>query len=158
MIRALPGGIPGIRSLAEQFHSRGVKMLVPFHIWDVGTRRERCPSVQPGCNATGDLMSDADAMAALLTATDVDGFNGDAEDVVTQDFFTAAMARNHPLAFEPESEVGANPLAVIEWDTLVRRVAMGRRLGRAACLGSLLCSWVREAVARSTSNTSGLSV
>ena len=118
MIRAMPGGVPGIRSLAQQFHARGVKMLVPFHIWDVGTRRERCPSIQHGCNATGDLMSDADAIAALLAASDVDGFNGDAESKVTKDFFTAAMVRDHPLAFEPESEVGANPMDVIEWDTL----------------------------------------
>ena len=43
MIRALPGGVAGIRSLAEQFHSAGVRMLVPYHVWDVGTRREVCP-------------------------------------------------------------------------------------------------------------------
>ena len=118
MIRALPGGVAGIRSLAEQFHSAGVRMLVPYHVWDVGTRRELCPSAQPGCNSTGQLMDDWDAMAALLAATDVDGFNGDAEPVVTKPFYTAAMARHHPLAFEPESEAGDNPLTVIEWDTL----------------------------------------
>lgn len=118
MIRAMPGGVSGIRSLSEQFHARGVRTLVPYHVWDVGTQREVCPSVQPGCNTTGDLMDDWDAMAALLSAADVDGFNGDAEPMVTKPFFTASTARAHPLAFEPESEVGANPLTVIEWDTL----------------------------------------
>jgi iron(II)-dependent oxidoreductase len=118
MIRAMPGGIAGIRSLSSQLHAHGVKMLVPYHRWDQGTRRETCPSVQPGCNKTGQVMDDANAIAALLASANVDGFNGDAEPFVEKQFATAALARNHPLAFEPESETGQTPLAVIEWDTM----------------------------------------
>jgi hypothetical protein len=115
MIRSMPGGVAGIKALVDAFHARGVKMLLPFHPWDGGTRREKCGDTpaapiitapshisthtkqqqqqQPGCSHDGDRMDDADAMAALLLATGADGFNGDTMQLIPKTFFDAAMVR-----------------------------------------------------------------
>ena len=48
-------------------------------------------AVQPGCAKAGDLMDDADAMAALLLATGADGFNGDTMGLIPEAFFQAGQ-------------------------------------------------------------------
>lgn len=104
-IRSVPGGVPGLRALVAAFHEQGVKVLLPYNPWDKGTRRERCGDASYPCGPGlqhGDLMSDPDAMAALLTAIDADGFNGDTMKKINKDFFDASIAREHPIAMEPE--------------------------------------------------------
>ncbi len=38
MIRAMPGGLEGVRSMIADFHRRGVRVLFPMMMWDQGTR------------------------------------------------------------------------------------------------------------------------
>ena len=38
LLQDLPGGLPGLRHLVEQFHARGVRVFFPFLAWDTGTR------------------------------------------------------------------------------------------------------------------------
>ena len=43
MIRAMPGGIPGVRQMIADFHRRGVRVLFPMMMWDQGTRDPGVP-------------------------------------------------------------------------------------------------------------------
>ncbi len=57
--RDMPGGLPGIRDVVRRCHRLGVKALVVYKPWDVGTRRE--------------TVSDIEALAALVRETEADG-------------------------------------------------------------------------------------
>lgn len=57
--RDLPGGISGVRKLANDFQSRGVRVYIDYNPWDTGTRRESA--------------TDVDSLVALVQATGVDG-------------------------------------------------------------------------------------
>ena len=63
MLRAMPGGIAGVRQMVADFHRLGVKVLFPVMLWDQGTR-------DPG-------LADWDATAKLLAEVGADGVNGD---------------------------------------------------------------------------------
>jgi len=88
MLRDLPGGIPGVRGMVEQFHRRGVKVFFPLLAWDAGTRDEGAPA--------------ATAMAQLLKDVDADGINFDTLESVPPGFREASDAIGHPLALEPQ--------------------------------------------------------
>jgi formylglycine-generating enzyme required for sulfatase activity len=90
LLRDLPGGIPALRQVVNQFHSRGVRVFFPFIKWDQGTRDEG-----------GSLSL---AMAKLLNDIGADGINFDTLDSVPADFREAADAVGHPLALEPQFE------------------------------------------------------
>ena len=88
MVRSMPGGVEGVHRMVEDFHRRGVRVLFPMMMWDLGTR---------------DPVSDwPSAVAALMKAIDADGINGDTQDGVPLAFSLAAESAGHPLAFEPE--------------------------------------------------------
>lgn len=88
MLRDLPGGIPGVRAMVEQFHAHGVKVFFPLLAWDAGTRDEgAAPSA---------------AMAQLLKQIDADGINFDTLESVPPGFREASDAIVHPLALEPQ--------------------------------------------------------
>ncbi|MGA9389192.1 MAG: SUMF1/EgtB/PvdO family nonheme iron enzyme [Candidatus Sulfotelmatobacter sp.] len=88
MLRDLPGGIPGVRAMVEQFHAHGVKVFFPLLAWDAGTRDEgAAPSA---------------AMAQLLKQIDADGINFDTLESVPPGFREASDAIGHPLALEPQ--------------------------------------------------------
>ena len=38
MLEDLPGGLEGLRTCIDDFHSHGVKVLLPYNPWDQGTR------------------------------------------------------------------------------------------------------------------------
>lgn len=38
--REVPGGIPGLKELVSRIHARGIKVVLAYNPWDVGTRRE----------------------------------------------------------------------------------------------------------------------
>jgi formylglycine-generating enzyme required for sulfatase activity len=88
LVRLMPGGVPAVRAMVQQFHERGVHVLFPYNPWDRGTRPEGMP--------------DAEAIATLMKEIDADGVNGDTMDGMAQSFFQASEKVGHPLVFEPE--------------------------------------------------------
>jgi hypothetical protein len=57
--RDMPGGLDGLRQLAQTFHDRGVRVYIDYNPWDTGTRREG--------------ISDIDAVVATVRAIGADG-------------------------------------------------------------------------------------
>ena len=102
MLRAMPGGIEGLRQMVSDFHRRGVRVLFPVMLWDQGTRDEGKPNWQ----ATAELMKEIGA----------DGVNGDTLNGVPLAFSKAADGIGHPLALEPESELGHDEM--LAWNTM----------------------------------------
>jgi gamma-glutamyl hercynylcysteine S-oxide synthase len=88
MIRAMPGGIAGVRQMIADFHKRGVRVLFPMMMWDQGTRDPGKPW--------------PDAIAELMAEIGADGINGDTQDGVPRAFVEASEKIHHPLVFEPE--------------------------------------------------------
>jgi gamma-glutamyl hercynylcysteine S-oxide synthase len=103
MVRSMPGGLPGVRQMVEDFHRRGVRVLFPMMMWDQGTRDPGEPWPQ--------------AIAEEMKAIDADGVNGDTQDGVPLAFSLAAEKIGHPLAFEPEDGPSDEALAwnVLTW-------------------------------------------
>lgn len=101
LIRDMPGGIPGIRDMVAQFHSRGVKVFFPTLAWDTGTRDEGEPPWK--------------ALAALMKEIGADGVNFDTLESVPAAFHAAAEADGHPLALEPQFSIRDESLA---WSTI----------------------------------------
>ena len=102
MVRALPGGLPGVRQMVADFHRRGVKVLFPVMPWDVGTREEGEP-----------LWT---AIAQTLKEVGADGVNGDTICGVPREYREASDATGHILAFEPEN--GLNEEAELPWNNM----------------------------------------
>src|SRR6202167_187936 len=97
LLRDLPGGIPGLRRMVEQFHSRGVKVFFPILAWDMGTRDEGAfPWV---------------TISRLLADIGADGINFDTLDSVPLAFRLASDATGDPLALEPQFEPRDESLA-----------------------------------------------
>ena len=103
MIRAMPGGIAGVKQMIADFHRRGVRVLFPMMMWDQGTRDPEASWPQ--------------AIADLMKQIDADGINGDTQDGVPVAFSEAAEKDGHPLAFEPEGSPSDEALAwnVMTW-------------------------------------------
>ena len=103
MVRAMPGGMEGVRKMVADFHRRGVKVLFPMMMWDQGTRDPESTWPQ--------------AIAELMKEIDADGINGDTQDGVPLAFTLAADKVSHPLAFEPEGGPSDEALAwnVLTW-------------------------------------------
>ncbi|MDE3189131.1 MAG: formylglycine-generating enzyme family protein [Acidobacteriota bacterium] len=103
MVRAMPGGVEGVRQMVADFHRRGVRVLFPMMMWDEGTHKptEGWPQ----------------AIAALMKEINADGVNGDTQDGVPLGFSLAAENIGHPLAFEPESSPSDEALSwnVMTW-------------------------------------------
>ncbi|MGW3955610.1 SUMF1/EgtB/PvdO family nonheme iron enzyme [Streptomyces sp. NPDC004752] len=93
MIRDLPGGLDGVRTLVADFQARGVRVLFPIMVWDYGTHH-------PGADTWADIMP------GLMKQLGADGLNGDVMNVVTKDYFDNALALGHPLVLEPEHGLG----------------------------------------------------
>jgi gamma-glutamyl hercynylcysteine S-oxide synthase len=88
MVRAMPGGVDGIRRMIADFHRRGVRVLFPMMMWDQGTHDPRIPWPE--------------AIATLMAEIGADGINGDTQSGVPRAFSEAAEKIGHPLAFESE--------------------------------------------------------
>ena len=102
LFRDLPGGIEGVRKMVADFHRRGVKVFFPSMLWDQGTRDEKTP--------------DAEALVRLLAVVDADGINGDTKEGMPSSFRRAAEKIGHPLALEPEVELGADEM--LAWNVM----------------------------------------
>ena len=121
MMRSIPGGLAGLRALVDDFHKAGVKVLLPYHPWDTGTRRELCGDSGAGSvsalNCTpGTPLDDASAVAAIILATGADGLNGDTMPQFDPPFYSRLTeVTGRPLALEPE--IGMS-IQMIAWSTL----------------------------------------
>ena len=88
LLRDLPGGIPSLRKMVQQFHDRGVKVFFPTLAWDTGTREE-------GTFSWG-------ALSQLLKEIGADGINFDTLESVPEQFRLISDASGHALALEPQ--------------------------------------------------------
>jgi gamma-glutamyl hercynylcysteine S-oxide synthase len=88
LLRDLPGGVPGLRKMVQQFHDHGVKVFFPTLAWDTGTREEGAFSWA--------------ALAQLLKEIGADGINFDTVESVPQQFRAASDTTGHVLALEPQ--------------------------------------------------------
>jgi len=88
LLRDLPGGIPALRHVVEQFHRRGVRVMFPILAWDNGTRDEGAPP--------------STVFPQLLKEIGADGINFDTLDSPPKDFRASSDAISHPLALEPQ--------------------------------------------------------
>jgi len=86
--RDMPGGIPALRRMVEDFHRRGVKVFFPAMPWDTGTRDIGVPYWT--------------ATAQLMAETGADGVNGDTFAGLPRAYRTASDETGHPVVFEPE--------------------------------------------------------
>lgn len=103
MVRAMPGGIAGVKQMVADFHRRGVRVFFPFMPWDQGTRDSRAAN----WDATAQLMADVGA----------DGVNGDTLWGIPRAFRTASDALGHPLALEPEHAL-TYPFEALAWNNM----------------------------------------
>jgi len=85
--RDMPGGIDGIAALIERCHERGVRVLLNYNPWDIGTRREP--------------VSDAEAFVRMLKATRADGVYFDTV-IKTRYWFSMGFADRGAETWDPE--------------------------------------------------------
>ena len=88
LVRAMPGGIPALKAMVNDFHKRGVRVLFPMMPWDQGTRGEGKP--------------DWDTAAVLMAEIGADGLNGDTMVGIPRAYREASDRTGRVLAFEPE--------------------------------------------------------
>ena len=94
LVRDLPGGVSALRGAVEQFHRRGVRVLLPTMAWDNGTRDPGAPQ----WTVTAQLMAEAG----------VDGVNGDTFSGLPLAYRRASDLTGHPVIFEPEGPPAAD--------------------------------------------------
>jgi formylglycine-generating enzyme required for sulfatase activity len=103
MVRAMPGGVAGVKRMVADFHRRGVKVFFPFMAWDQGTRDSGA--------------ADWDVVAKLMAEIGADGINGDTLRGIPRAFLTASDALGHPLALEPEHAF-PSPFEALSWNKM----------------------------------------
>lgn len=87
--RDMPGGLEGVRDLVQRAHGRGVRVLVEYNPWDIGTRREG--------------KSDVEALSELVAATDADGIFLDTMFAASAELREALDKIRPGLIFETEA-------------------------------------------------------
>jgi formylglycine-generating enzyme required for sulfatase activity len=102
MLRAMPGGLDGVRSMVADFHRRGVRVLFPVMPWDTGTRPEGVPLWV--------------AAARDMKLIGADGLNGDTMSGLGIEYRKAAEEIGYPLVLQPENRL-KDP-AMIKWNTM----------------------------------------
>jgi gamma-glutamyl hercynylcysteine S-oxide synthase len=102
MLHDMPGGLPGVKRMVDDFHRRGVRVFFPVMPWDTGTRPEGVPLCE--------------AAARDMKAVGADGLNGDTFSGVPIEFHKAAEAIGCPLAIEPECQM--QDQAMIAWNIM----------------------------------------
>jgi len=66
--RDMPGGLPGVRAVIEQFHQHNVRVFLPYMPWDVGTRREGRPDVEVLAEVVAQLRADGIFLDTMVEA------------------------------------------------------------------------------------------
>ncbi|KAI8377656.1 C-type lectin protein [Radiomyces spectabilis] len=109
--RCLPGGPAGVRSMIEEFHERGIKVLLPMLPWDNGTRDPK--------------VSWSYILPRLFKECNADGISSDVA-FFTQDYWLNAIAIGHPLVLQStadaEDSVNRSPISdenvIMRWNTM----------------------------------------
>jgi len=118
--RVLPGGKKALKKMIEEFHSLGVKVLLPYNPWDYLSRDER--------------VSDAEALDSLIIDVGADGFNGDTLGTIPREFWDYAVSRGAYLAMEPEAYGSMSDVSFITlgwgyyfsgWDCVANELGQG---------------------------------
>ncbi len=102
LLHDMPGGLPGLRGMVDDFHRRGVRVLFPVNPWDIGTRREDVPLWE--------------AAARDMKAIGADGINGDTMQGLGREFRKASDNAGHPLVLEPENQLADD--AMVAWNNM----------------------------------------
>ncbi len=97
MLRDMPGGIAGVKSMIADFHKRGVKVFFPMMPWDQGTRSEGVEMPE--------------AVARQMAEIGADGVNGDTFSGIPKTFQSAVDRSGHPIVLEPENSMDDEMLA-----------------------------------------------
>jgi len=107
LLRDMPGGLPALRAVVDEFHRHNVRVFFPTLAWDTGTRDEGIPPWN--------------ALAGLLKQIGADGINFDTLESAPASFHAASFAAGHPLALEPQFDIRDESLAwsTIGWDDWV---------------------------------------
>ncbi|KAF4039297.1 Sulfatase-modifying factor enzyme 1 [Phytophthora infestans] len=96
LLRDLPGGVEGVKGVISDFHRRGVRVIIPYNPWDIGTRDE---------SGLEDMVRMYNADITTLTETvpelKADGFNGDTMYGVPKSFYNCS----NPVVAAPEGGV-----------------------------------------------------
>ena len=94
----LPGGAAALRDVViPAFHSRGVRVGMPYNPWDTGTEDASLP--------------DSQIIAELAASIGFDFVNGDTMSCIPQGFWQASLAAGAPLSFQPEGGATIGSLA-----------------------------------------------
>ena len=102
LLRDMPGGLPGLKQMVEDFHRHGVRVLFPNMPWDTGTREEP--------------LSKAETIAQLMASIGADGVNGDTFNGIPRTYRVASDKTGHPLVFEPEGFPSSDEM--LNWDNM----------------------------------------
>ena len=116
--RDMPGGLPGLRSLVDRAHERGVRVFVNYNPWDIGTRRETEAETarEPRGHRSGfpdsgaPAIADAEALAGVISAIGADGVFLDTMASDDPGFRAPLEAVNADIVFNPE---GVPPLEAL---------------------------------------------
>ncbi|GAB9463741.1 hypothetical protein Gpo141_00001190 [Globisporangium polare] len=96
LIRTLPSGMQGVKTLVNQFQKRGVRVIITYNPWDTATRDERgLESMVRMYNA------DIVMLNRVVSELQADGFNGDTMYGVPKSFYNCS----DPLIATPEGGV-----------------------------------------------------
>jgi gamma-glutamyl hercynylcysteine S-oxide synthase len=102
MMRDLPGGTAGVRTMIGEFHEHGVKVLFPVMPWDTGTRDEGKPLHE--------------AAVTLMKEFGADGLNGDTMPGLGREYLETSLKLAHPTALEPEWAM--KDIDMVAWNTM----------------------------------------
>ncbi len=96
LFQDLPGGLPAVKAMIDDFHRHNVRVLFPTMLWDQGTHMASEP--------------DAPAIARELAAAGADGINGDTLEGMPRVFYDESKRAGRPLALEPETGLASDEM------------------------------------------------
>lgn len=104
--RDMPGGLIALKKVADELHSKGIKVYINYNPWDVGTRRED--------------KHDIDALAAIIKAIGADGIFLDTMDRGSEEFRRKLDLARKGVALESElalpiEEISTHHMSWAQW-------------------------------------------
>ncbi|DAZ95017.1 TPA: hypothetical protein N0F65_003643 [Lagenidium giganteum] len=100
LLRTVPGGLPALRTLVDEFHSHNIRVILPYNPWDTNTRDE-----DNLADTVRMYLADVTMLQRMADAIGVDGFNGDTMYGVPKAFYNCTTVSSAPLLATPEGGV-----------------------------------------------------